>query len=166
MVIHLIPFLEDNGLSKALAAVALGSLAMTSVIGRLGFGWLGDRFDRKRMVLFALTVMGFSMFILASATQMWHIAVFFILYAPAYGGLAAMMHALRGDYFGRTSFATISGFMATIMAVGTIIGPIFAGYVFDVTGSYRLAFITFGIATFVALILIVVTKQPTEQDLV
>ena len=166
MVIHLIPYLEDSGMSKELAALALGSLAMTSVIGRLGFGWLGDRFDRKNMVLVALAVMGFSMLILAFATRTWHIVAFFILYAPSYGGLAAMMHAIRGDYFGRTAFATISGFMATLMAVGTIIGPVFAGYVFDVTGSYRIAFITFGIATFAALALIVATKKPTEKDLV
>ena len=164
MVIHLVPFMQDSGISTGIAALALGSLAVTSVVGRLGFGWLGDRFGRKQMVMLALVLMTLSMFVVSLATATWHIAVFFVLYAPAYGGLASMMHALRGDYFGRTAFATITGFMSTLMAAGTIIGPFFAGYVYDTTGSYRIAFATFAFASLLSLALIAVVRRPTLEE--
>ncbi len=53
------------------------------------------------------------------------------------------MAAMVGDYYGRKYFGTINGLSHIAMSVASIAGPIFAGYVFDVTGSYRLAFVIF-----------------------
>lgn len=49
----------------------------------------------------------------------------------------------RGELFGRERFATISGVMALFKMVGSVVGPVFIGYVFDVVGSYRFVFLAF-----------------------
>ena len=160
LAIHLIPFLVDRGIRPELAALALGSVATTSVLGRLGFGWLGDRWEKRYMIALLLVVMAISMLVIATTTRTWQIFLFVALYAPSYGGLAAMMHAIRGDYFGRRNFGTIMGMMSVVTTLGTIAGPLFAGYVFDVTGSYQQAFLVFAATTIIAVFLVLLARQP------
>ena len=68
---------------------------------------------------------------------------FVLIYGLAYGGAIPLLMAFRGELFGRKRFATISGLMAPFRTVGSVSGPIFAGYIFDLTGSYRIAFQVF-----------------------
>ena len=44
-----------------------------------------------------------------------------------------------GAYFGRQRFATVQGWMTSFGSTGGLVGPVIAGVIFDVTGSYRLA---------------------------
>mgnify|MGYP003465890036 CR=1 FL=1 len=59
----------------------------------------------------------------------------------AWGLRGPQMAAIRADYFGRTHFATILGVSNALIIIGTISGPVIAGYVYDVTNSYRIGFI-------------------------
>jgi hypothetical protein len=83
-----------------------------------------------------------------------------ILFAPAYGGLASMTPAFRADLFGVKAFASIGGAMEPVVMLGTITGPFLAGYVFDVTGSYRMAMIIFAMASAVNILLIAALRRP------
>ncbi|MBN2334289.1 hypothetical protein JXL21_01935 [Candidatus Bathyarchaeota archaeon] len=47
--------------------------------------------------------------------------------------------AFRGKLSGCERFATISCAMVSFRMIGNVVGPVFVGYVFDVTGSYRFA---------------------------
>ena len=47
---------------------------------------------------------------------------------------------MRAEYFGPHSFGTIMGFSSLIVMLGMIVGPIFAGLVYDNTGSYEMGF--------------------------
>jgi len=51
--------------------------------------------------------------------------------------------AFRGELFSRERFASISGAMAPFKMIGNVVGPVFAGYMFDVTGSYRFPLLVF-----------------------
>ncbi len=52
-----------------------------------------------------------------------------------------MLHALRGEYFGRQAFGTITGLSGLIMSGGMMGAPVIVGWVFDVYGTYRWAFL-------------------------
>ncbi|MBM2826284.1 MAG: transporter [Dehalococcoidia bacterium] len=160
VALHFIPFLTDIGFSLNAAGLMVSVMGMLGIVGRLGFGWLGDKFPKRYVVAGGLLSMALGMVILAFSTSLWHVLVALLVYAPSYGGLATMMFAMRAEYFGRKSFATIQGFMGTVMALGTISGPIYAGWVFDVTNSYRIAFLTFAVATFLAIFLILAARKP------
>ena len=163
VVIHQIPFLIDIGIPPEVAATVLGSLALISIVGRVGLGRLSDIINKRYVMAFCLALMAIGCFILASAQTVGFIILFLIVYAPAYGGGSTLMHALRGDYFGRRYYATITGFMDLIQMFGLVLGPIFAGWVFDVSGDYRLAFITFAIALAVAMVLMLTVRRPVVK---
>ena len=160
VTLHLVPLLSDMGRSPLEAAFALSAQAILSIIGRIGLGYIGDRFDKKVVYTAALLVLLVGVLVLAFATEVWQVGIFLVLYAPAYGGAAALMSALRGDYFGRRAFATIAGAMTPINTLGTISGPLFAGLVYDNTGSYQIALFTFAAIVAVNLVLLQMLRRP------
>ncbi len=163
--LHLIPLMTDIGLEPESAALMVTALGLSSIVGRLGLGWLGDRWGQKRAYAFALVMVMIGFVLLANARSPWQVGLFIALYGPSYGGLAALMLSLRGDYFGRRSFATIGGLMSPVMTVGTLAGPVFAGLVFDTTGSYRIALYVFAALMVVALALLRLLTPPRAERL-
>lgn len=141
--LHAIPLVEDMGYSPATAAAVLGSMGMVSIVGRLGGGLLNDRFGTKRVAVGSVLSLAVSFVVLAYAQTLWHVYLFVALYAPSYGCSAATMPAIKGDYFGRRSYGSILGLSGMVQMAGAMLGPIFAAYVYDTWGSYRMAFLAF-----------------------
>ncbi|MBI2907882.1 MAG: MFS transporter [Chloroflexi bacterium] len=160
MNLHLIPLFEDVGFGPELAATVLGILTMTSVAGRFGFGWLADVFDKRYVLAFCYATMALALVVLLDVRTFWQAMVFVLLYAPAYGGTATPTHSLRGELFGRKSFASIHGLFLFTAMWATIGGPIFAGYTFDVTRSYHVALVTFIAMSAVISILVLLIGHP------
>ena len=163
VVVHFMPFLLDSGFPREIAATALGLIAVISVPGRLSFGWLGDRFPKRYLGAGFLLLLAGSLLFLGHVENTWQLFLFLAMYAPAYGALATLMPAIRGEYFGRKAFGTIMGYMDTIIMLGTVGGPLFAGYVWDITGNYRMAFTVFGIALFAAFGMLLLAKRPLKR---
>ncbi|MFC1983184.1 MFS transporter [Chloroflexota bacterium] len=165
VVIHQIPFLIDLGISPDLAAAMLGSMAIISIVGRLGFGRLADIFETKYLMAICLALIALGCFILANAQTLWHVIAFLIIYAPGYGGGSTLMMTIRGEYFGRRHYGTISGFMDIFQAFGLVLGPVFAGWIFDVTGSYWIAFTACAVVAAIGMILMLIVKRPALRTL-
>jgi len=163
VVVHFIPFLLDSGFPREIAATTLGLIAVISIAGRMGFGWLGDRFPKRYLGAVFLLLLAGSLLFLGYVENTWQLFLFLAVYAPAYGALATHMPAIRGEYFGRKAFGTITGYMATIIMLGTIAGPLFAGYVWDITGNYRIAFNVFAIASLAAFGMVLLAKRPSKN---
>ncbi|UCG66172.1 MAG: MFS transporter [Deltaproteobacteria bacterium] len=160
IVIHQIPFLIGIGISPELAAAMLGSIGIISIVGRLVFGRLGDILEKRHLMAICLGLTALGCLILANAQTCWHVIPFLVIYPPAYGGGMTLMNAIRGEYFGRQYFGTISGFMDLVQMFGIVFGTVFAGWIFDVTGSYRLAFVSFAIAAAAAMMLMLIARCP------
>lgn len=148
--VHLAALLQDRGMSPLEAAAMLSALAGISVFGRFGMSWLADYVDVRRVFLVGMLMLNGGLLVVSYATSTWQFVLFMVLYSPAYGGLSALQNVLRGHYFGRRAYGSIAGAMSTIVMVGTIIGPLFAGYMYDQFGSYQLAmqiFVGCGVVT-------------------
>ncbi|MSQ42282.1 MAG: MFS transporter [Dehalococcoidia bacterium] len=158
VALHFIPFLTDIGVGLGTAGLMVTAIGVVGITGRLAFGWLGDLFPKRYVATGGLCSLALGLVVLAFADSLWQVALALVLYAPAYGGLATMMFAMRSEYFGRKSFATIQGFMGSVLVLGTVSGPIYAGWIFDVTHSYRIAFLTFAAASALAILLILAAK--------
>ena len=143
IVLHQIPYLTSIGVAEATAATVLGMMIAISIPGRLVFGTLGDYYSKQKLLFIVMATQALGIFIFSKATGLLYAYVFVVVYGFAYGGAVPLQHALTGELFGRTRYATISGLLAPIRMVGSIIGPIFAGYVYDVYHSYSLAFQVF-----------------------
>ena len=143
IVLHQIPHLVNIGIDEVTAAGILGLMISFSIPGRLIFGFLGDRYEKRKLIAATMIVQGIAVLIFAFASNILHAYAFVIIYGLTYGGCIPLLMAFRGDLFGRKKFAQMSGIMSPFRMIGNVVGPIFAGFLFDVTGNYRIAFIVF-----------------------
>jgi MFS family permease len=143
LVLHQIPHLITIGIAEETAANILGLMILISIPGRVIFGTLGDFFNKRLLLTAVMLIQALGVLIFAYASNIVHVYAFLVVYGLAYGGAIPLLMAFRGELFGRERFATISGVMAPFRMIGNVVGPVFAGYMFDVTGSYRVAFLVF-----------------------
>lgn len=164
IALHQVPFLVDIGIRPELAATVLGLTAVMSILGRLGFGWLADRSPKRLVMAATMALVALGALILANVSEWWHLFFFVPVYAVGWGGGATVMFAVRAEYFGRKAFGTISGAMDSVQMFGLVLGPVFAGLVYDVTGSYYPAFLTFAVSAGIAALAMVFLRPPKNVD--
>jgi OFA family oxalate/formate antiporter-like MFS transporter len=143
IVIHQIPHLTDIGIEYQTASNVLGFMVLLSIPGRFIFGWLGDRFNKRTLLFISCVLQGVGIFIFINASVLPLLYLFVVIYGLGYGGAIPLTVALRADLFGRAHYATIAGITMTLAMIGTVTAPLFAGYLYDTTHSYSLAFYIF-----------------------
>jgi MFS family permease len=121
----------------------------------MSFGWLGDRFEKRRIsaVGLALTAVGLLFFSFARADEILLLTLFLVVFGTGWGGNVTMRAALLREYYGRGSFGTIHGFTMGIMTLGTIVGAPFAGWIFDQWHNYQIAWIAIAIISAFAVVI-------------
>lgn len=137
MSIHFIPILTWKGVAEQSAAYYLAMMGAFSVPVTIGLGLAGDRWFRPRILSLgmALGTVGL-LFLLLSR----NVAQFlFIPSLALVDALFPVLWATVGDFFGRRNFASIRGYVTLFATPGSILGPIFAGMIFDQWGDYTLA---------------------------
>lgn len=164
VVVHVMPYLSSIGFARSTSSLVAMAVPMLSVFGRVGSGWAGDRFNKRRVSIWCMVLMliGLVLFSYASGRWAWLLVPFIILFGVGWGGNVTMRAALLREYFGRSNFGTIHGFVIGMLSLGGILGPFFAGWIFDSRGSYHTAWLTFAGGVFLALI-IMSTTPPAES---
>jgi len=163
---HIMPYLSSVGILRSVSSQAASILPLVSVVSRFGSGLLGDRFSKKRVTggSFLLTAIGLLFFAFVSNEQVWLLVPFIIFYGLGFGSTMTMCAAMIRENFGRTNFGTINGIMLGIMALGSISGPLLAGWVFDTYDSYHLAWFTFAGLALVSLIVLITTPPVKRME--
>lgn len=152
-MVHIVPHAIDLGIVAASAANILATIGGLVIVGRVLLGIAGDRIGNKRVIVICFVLMSAALFWLALSTNIWMFYVFAVTFGLGYGGIGASMSPLVAWLFGLRSHGLIFGVMALSYSIGGAIGPYLLGHIFDVTGSYRLAFLACAIIGVVSLIL-------------
>jgi OFA family oxalate/formate antiporter-like MFS transporter len=165
VVLHVMPYLSSIGMARATSSLVASAIPLFSISGRLGFGWLGDKLDKRRVSAgaFAAMSLGLLCFEYASTGEVWLLVPFLILFGIGYGGNSTIRASLLREYFGRIKFGTILGCAMGVMALGSMIGPPLAGWVFDNWGSYHGIWLVFAGLAAIALVLITTTSRPRSS---
>jgi MFS family permease len=150
ITVHSIPVLTDAGISAEVAAFSLGLVTLISTIGKLSFGWLGDLVDKRYLFTITYALQGSGILVLMDSQGMGSVYLYALLFGIGFGGAIPLNPAIRAQYFGRAAFGKIQGFMAPMTMAGSMIGPFLTGYLFDITGTYRVSFMVTAALTFVA----------------
>jgi len=161
--VHVMPFLESIGISRTNAGFVVTFTILLSVLGRVGLGWLSDYMNRRYVFCVALGLQVIGMLFFANIQNFWHIIIFLITFSPGYGAPIPLRPAMQGEYFGRKYFGTIQGLFLSVSTVSTMIGPPFAGWICDVTGSYRLAFLILAAIPAIGILFILLTPPPRRK---
>lgn len=161
VVTHVMPYLSSIAIPRATSSLIAMAIPLTSISGRLGLGWLGDRLDKRRVIAaaFAMICGGLLCFAFTSLETTWLLVLFLILFGIGYGGNNTLRGSVIRELFGRNNFGAIHGLVIGIMMVGSITGPPLAGWVFDNWHSYQpIWFVFVGLAV-AAILLALTTPQ-------
>ena len=165
LMVHLVIYIhEDLGYSLGLAALAITVQTLGQIVGQLFATLFGDRLPKRPLVIVALLLHATAMLLLALADGLPMIYVAVVINGVAWGSRGPLMMGLRADYFGPRRFGTIMGFSSLVIMLGMIIGPIFAGVMYDQTGSYRTGFIVLAIFAALGSVMFLMVRPPADRD--
>ncbi len=149
-LIHLVPLLTDRGVSAQDAALATSLLGGALLLGRVGAGYLLDRFFASAVAVcfFCGTTLGFIL-LWSEVTGVLAFAAAFLV-GLGIGAEGDIIAYLVSRYFGLRAFGEIYGYAFAAFTLGGVVGPLLMGVGFDRTGSYGLVLSAFVVATLVA----------------
>ncbi len=136
----MVPRLTDMGHELSRASLVMSLCAGLGVLGKLSFGWLGDKLPMRRLMLMIILVQFSGQLIMYLHESLWLFALGAALFGYGVGGVVPMHATIVGKTFGRERFGAVFGLMRPAMFPIQILGVPFAGWVFDLTGSYAIAF--------------------------
>jgi MFS family permease len=157
---HFVPFAtQEMGFPAREVAFYYGSTVGFSIVGRLAFGWLADRFAPPRLLTLSFLLLAagpgtiellFLTLGLRDSQLLWLYAVPF---GMGVGSNAVIMPILVGACFGEDHFSEIMGVLMSGFALGVIVGIPGAGFIYDRTGSYEGAIVACLVGLLLAMLL-------------
>jgi len=128
--------MESISIDMATAAALVGAIGIFNGLGRIGWASLSDYIGRSNIytVFFLLQIIMF--FFLPQVTTQWLFMGMLIIVYSCYGGGFSCIPAFIGDLFGTKQLGAIHGYILTAWAVAGLVGPLFAAWIKDTTGSY------------------------------
>ena len=145
-ITQLSALLTDRGMTPGDAALCVSMIGGSSVLGRIGVGWLLDRFFGARVALVVNLITAAGIFLLAHAGSFPAGCLAAALIGIGAGGEAAITPYLLTRYFGLRAFSTLYGLTWTFYAAAGAIGPVILGRAFDLTGSYTSLLVVLAVA--------------------
>jgi MFS family permease len=137
LIAHLVPMLTDDGFSPAAAAQIAGVIGAAVIVGRIGTGYLIDRFWAPGVGLVLLSLPAVSCLILAAGTGSVPVALLAaLLIGLAAGAEFDLMSFLVSQYFGQTHYGIIYACIYAVFKISAGVGAPLFGFTFDTTGSY------------------------------
>lgn len=161
-IVHLVALATDQGIAPETGAQILGVMMVASIIGRVGIGKVADMIGGFRALLLAQgaqTVMIFWFTQMHTPAGLYVIAVLFGL---GYGGVipayAIILREVMPDHIQGRSLGIVFLFGFIGMGLGGYLG----GVLYDLTGSYTLAYLT-GTLTGIAQLIVITLLYRTTQ---
>jgi MFS family permease len=165
IMVHLVSHLTESlDYSLAQAGLVVAALTGFQMLGQIGGGFIGDRFNKPLICVVCMICHTAGLFLIANATELWMVILFTAMHGLAWGVRGPLMVALRADYFGPSSFGTIMGFSSLIVMLGMSIGPIYAGYMADAQGDYVTGFSVLGIGALLGALCFLFARAPVHPD--
>jgi OFA family oxalate/formate antiporter-like MFS transporter len=163
-LVHLVAFALDMGIPRESALLAWSCWGAALMVGRLLMGYISDVIGRKRTLLMNLALNALAWVWIMETTNAWMLILFATVFGFSHGGVSLVFPAITGDYFGRLKAASVIGMIFTIAGSSAAIGPVVAGYVHDVTHSYRLIFFLGALTNALAFVLTFLSKPPRRKN--
>jgi MFS family permease len=124
------------------AAVSIYSVeGAAGLVGRVAFGFLGDRFGAKRVLVSGLLLQAFGALAYSFVRELTAFYAVAVLFGFIYAGVMPLYAVLARENFPLRMMGTIIGGTAMAGSLGMATGPLAGGLIYDTFGSYRWLYI-------------------------
>jgi len=141
ILMHIVPHTTDLGISSANATRILSTIGGMSIVGRFIMGGASDKIGNKRALLICFLFLLTGLGLLQLSDKLWMFYVFAIIHGFAHGGVFALISPIVAELFGSRAHGAILGIVIFSSTIGGSAGPLLAGHLFDITGSYQIVFL-------------------------
>ena len=163
IMVHIVPHATTIGISAINAAVTLAIIGGVNIIGKITIGMVSDKIGFKTSLVISLGIMAIALLWLQLAQELWALYLFGVIFGLSYGAIVTLMALAPSELFGLGSLGAIMGGTTFLYTCGGAVGPVVSGHLFDITGSYNLAFLIVAILTIIASIITLTVKSPRRQ---
>ena len=145
---HSGPIFHTVSYAMLCGATALGAASIYSIeglaglVGRLLFGFMGDRFGVKRVIIGGLVLQAAGIYAYIYLTEITQFYMLASVLGLAYGGVMPLYAVLARDYFPPQVMGTVLGGITMTSSIGMAIGPIGGGWIFDTFGDYHWLYVS------------------------
>jgi MFS family permease len=164
VMLHLVPYAVDSGMTSVQGALLLTLIGITGIAGRLIAGLVSDRVGIKPVIIFCLLLLAVTTAWIAYYKDPGTLYAYAAAYGMLYSGFVTMMVRIVRQTFGARALGSIFGALMVSDGVGFGIGPWLAGYIFDITGSYRISFISVAAGLVIAAALTIMVKPAYKKS--
>jgi MFS transporter, OFA family, oxalate/formate antiporter len=160
--LHQVSHYIQQGLPSTTATIMASAFAVAQVPA----GLLWSTLTRHLSVRYVLALTGCAVALGAAGTA-WSTTLLSGVIASSVlgsgvGGLHLLLRLAWADYYGRQHLGTIQGVTLPVQIGGQALGPVTAGFVFDVTGGYQLAFFSFACVVTLGSLLVLTAVPPRQ----
>jgi len=150
---HIVSYSRDRGIGLASASLALTAYGVGATVGRIGFGALADQLGARTVMRICVVVEVAALAVLPFGPPPPLLFVALALFGMGFSGGDTAFIRIIPDVFGLKALGAITGLLALGWRSGAALGPVFAGFVYDATGSYTVPFSLAPVALLVSLAL-------------
>ena len=161
--VYLWIFLEVRDDSLVRAGTVIGLSTLVSALFMFVTGYLGDRFSMRKLAFAFSAVLALSVVLLVAASGTGLVYGFAMLFGMAMGGESVVMVAMRGRYFGRKAFATITNLSLAPPQLLVVMAPLVFWAVWDWRWDYDAAFLGLAAITLVGGLAFLFMGEPPNQ---
>ena len=156
---HLVAFLSDLGYSQLGAAGGFSLMLALGIAGKLLAGALADRLGARPAVIGNFTVIAVASLLLLVPQVPGAMVAFLVLHGFATAAEDVVVPLIVAQRFGSQHLGRVYGLLLLALVPGGAIGPIVAGRVFDLTGSYTPVFVAFALANCTAVAALALVRR-------
>ena len=163
LMLHLIPFLQDNGFSAGVAALLFAVLQGASFISKPIWGYSLDRFEPRYLVASGWSLKVVPLLLLPAVAGGYGVTSLILLlavYGTGVGCTLVGQEVIWAHYFGRRHIGAVRSVALPFTLIFNAVGAWFAGRAWDVWGSYTEVFVLFASLSIVAIALVLLTSMP------
>lgn len=139
--VHMVAFCGDLGFGAATGAKMLSVMLAFGVVSRLGFGWLSDHIGGLKTVLIGVFLQGIGLALFLIFDTLVSLYVISALFGLFQGGIVPAYALAVREYLPQRVAGERVGMVMMASLLGMALGGWIPGYLFDLTGSYDIAFV-------------------------
>ncbi|MCY0092518.1 MFS transporter [Hoeflea ulvae] len=143
--VHIVSYCADLGYGPTVGAEMLSLMLMGGVVSRLISGLIADRLGGVKTLLIGSTLQCIALFLYLPFDAMVPLYVVSLIFGLSQGGIVPSYALIVREYMPAGEAGQRVGFVIMATIVGMALGGWMSGWIYDLTGSYRAAFLN-GIA--------------------